>query len=107
MSRKISLALAAGAVAVALSGLAGAEGPAWGTTPTTSYERPVAISAPAGAADESCFPAAASECGPALGEAPTTTFAEGAVGATGMDAAGGSLGTVEVQTPGPEQVADD
>ena len=97
MSRKISLALTAGAVVIALSGTAGAQGafpssaneygPEAGETPTTVCER-AGVPVAAGAAEAS-YPAAANECGPALGEAPTTVVGEErAIGATGSRAGG-------------------
>ena len=92
MSRKISLALAASAIAFMMSGTAGAtfpsaddeDGPAAGTTPTTSYERALT---PSSAATGDCFPSAATECGPALGETPTM-YGAGAVGASTVRAGG-------------------
>lgn len=101
MSRKISLALAAGAIALALSGTAAAQGafpsssdeygPAVGETPTTVCEQ-AGVPVAAGAAEAS-YPAAANECGPALGEAPTTIIGEQrAIGGTGSSAGGRLFG---------------
>jgi hypothetical protein len=106
MSRKISLALAAGAVVIALSGTAAAQGvfpssaneygPEAGEAPTTMCEQ-AGVPVAAGAAEAS-YPAAANECGPALGEAPTTVIGERrAIGATGSGAGGLLFGPREAQ----------
>ena len=56
----------------------------------------------ASAADESCFPSSSSECGVEWGTTPTTSYERAPVGATGIGAAGGETGPVEVLTPGYE-----